>query len=163
MKRILTALMVAFTLLFMSGGMSFAQDLQKGLEAEEKGDYATAFQIFRALAEQGDADAQYFLGWMYYKGQGVLQDYKKAVEWNRKSAEQGEANAQFALGAAYALGRGVIQDNVYAHMWWNIATSNGLSGADMSRDDIAKQMTPSQIAEAQKLARECVRKQLKGC
>jgi hypothetical protein len=55
LKAGLTALLMAFTLLLTSGGVSTAQDLQKGLKAYDKGDYATALLEFRALAEQGNA------------------------------------------------------------------------------------------------------------
>ena len=100
---------------------------------------------------------------MWLEGKGVVQDYKETVKWWRKSAEQGLANAQSNLGRSYALGNGVIQDKVYAHMWWNIAASNGNAGAVKYRDMIAKEMTASQMAEAQKLARACVAKKYKGC
>jgi len=163
MKKTLTALMMAFTLLVTSGGMSFAQDFYKGWRAYIKDDYRTALREFRPLAEQGDARAQVRLGMMYEKGKGVLQDYKEAVKWYRKSAEQGYADAHYRLGFMYAMGRGVIQDNVYAHMWMNIAASTGEFAASAIRNNIANDMTPSQIAEAQKLARECVRKNYKGC
>lgn len=114
-------------------------------------------------AEQGYAKAQYHLGSMYHFGIGVLKDYKEAVKWYQLAAEQGNAEAQFNLGIMYAKGEGVLQDNVYAHMWWNIVASEGNETAKKGRDIIAKQMTPSQIEEAQKLARECVAKDYKGC
>ena len=64
----------------------------------------------------------------------------------------------------YAKGQGVLQDYVYAHMWFNIAASSGKSkSASKNRDIIAKQMTPADISAAQKLARECVAKNYKGC
>jgi uncharacterized protein len=63
----------------------------------------------------------------------------------------------------YGVGTGVIQDLVYAHMWLNIAASSGNKVAVKNRDIVAGEMTPAQIAEAQKLARECVRKEYKGC
>ena len=101
---------------------------------------------------------------MYHKGQGVPQDDKTAVGWYRLAAEQRDANAQNNLGFMYANGKGVLQDNVYAHMWWNIAASSrGSKNASKNRDIIAKRMTPAQIAEAQKLAKECVRKKYKRC
>ena len=79
-------------------------------------------------------------------------------------AEQGIAESQNALGTMYANGTGVTQDNVYAHMWFNIAAISGESkNASKNRDTVAKRMTPAQIAEAQKLARECVAKKYKGC
>ncbi len=48
-------------------------------------------------------------------------------------------------------------------MWWNISGSSGHKIAREQRDKLAKQMTPSQIEEAQRLARECVKKNYKGC
>ena len=101
---------------------------------------------------------------MYDKGKGVPQDYKTAAKWWKLAAEQGNADAQNNLGAMYSKGRGVLQDYVYAHMWFNIAASSGKSkNASKNRDIVAGVMTPAQIADAQKLARECVRKKYKGC
>jgi len=117
----------------------------------------------KPLAEQGDASAQYNLGLMYDKGEGVPQDYKTAVKWYTLAAEQGFADAQSNLGLMYALGQGVIQDSVYAHMWWNIAASQGDKDGTNNRDIAAKKMTPADLSKAQDLARECVRKKYKGC
>jgi len=47
----------------------------EGVAAYDRGDYATAFEEFRPLAEQGNDDAQFNLGVMYGNGQGVPQDY----------------------------------------------------------------------------------------
>ena len=55
-------------------------------------------RLLRPLADQGDATAQYDLGLMYAKGQGVPQDYAEAVKWFRKAADQGDASAQYNLG-----------------------------------------------------------------
>ena len=63
----------------------------------------------------------------------------------------------------YAFGQGVLKDYVYAHMWGNLAASNGNEKGGKLRDFVEKEMTPAQIADAQKLARECVRKKYKGC
>jgi TPR repeat protein len=126
-------------------------------------DYKEAVKWFRKSAERGIALAQFNLGVAFANGQGVTQDYKEAVKWYRKSAEQGDADAQYNLGVMYANGSGVLQDNVYAHMWWNIAASTGDAEATTYRDIIAKKMSAAQLAEAQKLARECVRKNYKGC
>jgi TPR repeat protein len=126
-------------------------------------DYKQAVKWYKLAAEQGDADAQFNLGVMYDNGKGVTQDYKQAVKWYKLAAEQGDADAQFNLGLMYYRGDGVTQDNVYAHMWFNIAGSNGNSLATKSRDIVAKDMTKEQIAEAQKLARECVAKDYKDC
>ena len=107
--------------------------------------------------------AQFNLGVMYDKGQGVQQDYKETMKWHTLSAQQGHATAQASLSLMHAMGLSVPQDNVYAHMWSNIADSNGNKDGAILRDILAKKMTPSQIEEAQKLARECVTKNYKGC
>ncbi len=111
----------------------------------------------RVKAEQGDSYAQTNLGMMYRDGQGVLQDYKQAAKWLRKAAEQGNAKAQGLLGAMCLLGQGVITDYVMAHMYMNVAAASGLKNGAKGRGIVAKIMTPSQIAEAQKLAREWMR------
>ncbi len=78
--------------------------------AYERGDYATALQLSRLLAEQGSADGQVFLGVMYEYGQGVPKDLSEAVAWYRKAAEQGNASGQVSLGVMYLSGQGVSKD-----------------------------------------------------
>ena len=126
-------------------------------------DSKKAVTLYRKSAEQGYAAAQNNLASMFFIGDGVLQDYKDAELWYRKSAEQGDALGQSALGFLYKEGYGVIQDNVYAHMWYNIAASNGYKSASEGRNEIVKKMTATEIAKAQEIARECVKKQYKGC
>ena len=118
---------------------------------------------FRLAAEQGLAEAQSSLGLSYNLGRGVPQDFKEAVKWFRLVAEQGLADAQKNLGWMYANGQGVIRNDVHAHMWFNISASQGQEEAKENRDLITKQMSQSQIEEARKLARECVKKNYKGC
>jgi len=131
----------------------------RGVPKDDK----TAEKWYRLAAKQGVADAQFNLGVMYGKGRGVPKDDKTAEKWYRLAAKQGDAKAQINLGIMYIDGRGVIKDVVYAHMWVNIGASNGAAYAGGIRDFIEKRMTSAQIAEAQKLARECVRKKYKGC
>ena len=164
MKDLTATLCLTIAVLLGSMGMSWGADFQKGETSFQSGDYATALREWTPLAEQGHANTQYNLGWMYRKGKGVPQDYKTAVKWFRLAAEHGNAKSQYNLGFMYYEGQGVIEDNVYAHMWWNIAASSGKNkSASKNRDIVAEIMTPAQIAEAQKLARECVRKKFKGC
>ena len=90
---------------------------------------------------------------MYSRGEGVPQDYAEAVRWYRLAAEQGDAEAQFNLGVMYTDGKGVPQDYVLAHMWFNLSAAQG---DEMARRTamVSRRMTPDQIAEAQRLARE---------
>ena len=69
------------------------QQFQQGFDAFQKNDYQTAFKLWLPLAEQGDVNAQFNLGVIYEKGQGVKQDYFEAVNWYRKASEQGYAKA----------------------------------------------------------------------
>ncbi len=70
------------------------------------------------------------------------------------AAEQGVAQAQYNLGVMYSNGHGIPQDYVQAHLWSNLAAAQGHKGARKNRDIIADKMTPTQIVEAQSLARE---------
>ena len=126
-------------------------------------DYAEAAKWFNLAAAQGRAEAQYNLGNMYAKGQGVVQDYAEAVKWYKLAAAQGYAEAQYFLGIMYSKGLGVVQDHVRAHMWFNLAAVSGNKDAIEKRDIAAGLMTPQQIGEAQKLARECQAQQFKNC
>ena len=126
-------------------------------------DYQTAVKWYTLAAEQGKAFARTNLGLKYEKGQGVSQNYKTAVKWYTLAAEQGYALAQFNLGVMYDKGEGVIQYYVRAHMWGNIGASNGNENGAKLRDLVAKKMTPADISKAQRLARECVKKNYKGC
>ena len=116
---------------------------------------AEAANWYRLAADQGKASAQFKLGVLYDQGIGVLQDYAEAMKWYLKAADQNFAPAQYNLGGMCLEGRGVPEDFVQAHMWFNLssqAQDSRLTTQD--RDMTARLMTPAQIAEAQKLARE---------
>lgn len=149
MKRLLVALIFV-----MLPAPAYAQDIQSGLAALERGDYAAALREWRPLAEQGDATAQFNLGTMYHLGRGVSRDYAKAVRWYRLAVEKGEPRAQINLGRLYAIGYGVPQDFIRAHMWFDLAAALGLKRAVESRDMVVRLMTSAQIAEAQRMARD---------
>jgi uncharacterized protein len=83
----------------------------------------------RPLADQGNAEAQVKLGFMYVAGEGIPQDYIEALKWFRLAADQGQANAQCFLGPIYFEGRGVPQDYVSAHMRLDLAAAAGIEDA----------------------------------
>jgi uncharacterized protein len=192
MKQRIKTLCAGGVLALALFGVAAADPLEDGRAAAGRGDYATAIQLWRPLADNSDAKAQTALGNAYLSGQGVPQDYTQAVAWFRKAADQGDAGAQFLLGGMYANGRGVPQDyaqaavwfrktaeqgnaaaqfglgviyeagdqgDAQAHMWYNLAASHAEDAklrdrATSFRDSLATIMTPAQIAEAQRLARE---------
>jgi TPR repeat protein len=91
---------------------------------------------------------------MYDAGlSGLAQDHAEAVKWYRRAAEQGNVDAQATLGFRYERGQGVSKDYVLADMWLSWAAAKGYQCADKC-DALAAKMTPAQIAEAQRLARE---------
>lgn len=78
---------------------SAASQYEQGSAAHNRGDYATAYRLWRPLAEQGLAEAQSGLGAMYANGHGVTQDYAAAVAWYRYAADNGHAGAKYFLKA----------------------------------------------------------------
>ena len=190
MRNLMRTTLLACVLCLCLVAPGLARPWEDGNAAYKRGDHATALRLWRPLAEQGNANAQHYLGNMYANGHGVPQDYAEAVKWHRKAAEQGHAGGQISLGKMYyngkgvpqdyakavtwlrkaaeqggtrgqALlglmyynGKGVQQDYVEAHKWTNLAAVQGFKGAGKVRDAMARRMTPDQIAEAQRLARE---------
>ncbi len=146
---------VALVLLIVCLAAPTWADYLAGVDAYLRGNYATALSEWRPLAEQGNADAQYNLGLMYDKGYGVPQDYGQARQWYEKAAAQGKTNAQYNLGVLYHNGHGVPKNLVQAHKWFNLSAAKGDNNfGAATRDALAILMTPSQIDEAQRLARE---------
>jgi TPR repeat protein len=116
MKTKLT-LLLSLTFLFLFSGSVYGDDFQDGVDAYKRKDYKTAYKLLLPFAEQGDALAQKNLGLMYYKGQGVPQDYVKA------------------------------------HMWARLDKYSNTPGMIQYTQDLEKKMSPSQIEEAQEMAR----------
>ena len=108
MNKIQTLLTTTVLLFGISG--SGVADFNDGYNAYEKGDYKTAFNEWKPLAEEGGESAQYNIGWLYDNGKGVLKDYKEAVKWYRKAAEQSNPDAQGNLGVMYGDGDGILKD-----------------------------------------------------
>jgi hypothetical protein len=123
-------------------------------------DYDEALKWFRRAADQGDLAAQFYLGFMFSEGQGVPKDDVESARWFRLAAERGDPQSQYNLGLAYAKGETGQPDNVAAYMWFNLAagrfpgSDTRRSAAMTSRDHVAAKMTPAEIAEAQRRARE---------
>jgi TPR repeat protein len=127
MNKIQTLLTTTVLLFGISG--SGVADFNDGWVAADKGDYKTAFNEWKPLAEQGVASAQHLLGLMYGNGKGVLKDDKEAAKWFLKAAEQGNASAQYSLGSMYKNGDGVLKDYKEAIKWYLKAAEQGNPGA----------------------------------
>ena len=86
------------------------------------------------VAEQGDADAQYNLGWCYANGEGVEKDFTQAVAWWHKAAEQGHAVAQYNMGVCYYKEK----ENFQAVYWWRKAARQGNEMAQQALRNIGE-------------------------
>ena len=142
-----------FALILVLAAPSAAEDFTAGAAAHARGDYAAALGEFRPLAEGGDVEAQFMLGYMYARGQGVAHDFAAAMMLYRMAAVQGHAQAQSNLGVLYRLGMG-SPDGYYAEAakWYRRAAAEGgvqakfelgvlyLTGQGVAQDDVLAHM-----------------------
>jgi TPR repeat protein len=96
---------------------------------------------------------------MYGEGRGVQQNHAEALKWLRQAADQRVAPAMATLGDSYRLARGVARDLVLAHMWFNLAVRNARGSEPETRmaerrDEIERQLNPSQLAQARLMAEQ---------
>lgn len=145
MRTVFASVALALALLIAFVAPVAAGPFEDGYAAYKRGDIATAEKLWRpftaqgelrfmqSVAEVGDAEAQTFLGYMYYAGRSpatgkaVAKDYAAAVKWFRLAAKQGSSIGQTMLGVAYAQGHGVPQDYVEAVKWFRLAAEQGLA------------------------------------
>ena len=107
-------------------------DYETGLNAYKQGHYKTAKDIWQAVAGKGHAGAQFYLGVIYDKGEGVPQDSAEAAEWFQKAAKQGHPEAQFHLGVRHDKGEGVLQNYIKAAKLFRRAAEQGHAEAQLS-------------------------------
>ena len=124
------------------------EESRAAMDAFKRGDYASAFQLFRAQAERGDPFGQYNMGVFYTDDSlGVPQDYAEAARWYRRAAEQGHVEAEVKLAVMYAYGYGVPKDRSETLKWFLKAAEQGdvdaqynvgfmyRAGRDVARND----------------------------
>jgi TPR repeat protein len=96
MKQLFGHLAAASLLIITSGCMNHL-NLKEGIESFRSQDYRRAFIRLKPEAERGQRDAQYAVGYMYYYGQGVVEDRAKAYNWIKLAAISGQPDAIKAL------------------------------------------------------------------
>ena len=131
----------------------------EGVEAYSRNEFDKALAEFKPLAEQGEARAQYFMGFLHRYGYGVEQSHAEAGKWFRKAAEQGDARAQSYLGKMYEKGEGVERSLVDAHFWYSLSAAASVGSRDSlyAKEDMAKlerRMNAEQIAQAKERAKQ---------
>ena len=121
------------------------------------------FDDEKALAELGDAEAQYNLGVMYRTGRGVPENDAEAVKWYRLAAEQGNVIAQNNLGIMYYQGDGVPENDLTAYVWFSVSAAQGTQDAKDNMGLVKNLLTNEQVAQGQTLASTCFESNYKDC
>ncbi len=124
------AMLAAALILFAP--LALGGDFQKGLQAYNSSDYATALAEWQPLAEAGDAGGQFGLGMMYGNGFGVDMDDALAIKWYSLAAEQGHAQAQCNLAVMHQNGWGVPQSDAEAARLYALSAEQGIVEAMMA-------------------------------
>ena len=127
-RNLLGALAIAAAL----GAPAAAGPLEDANDAYREKAYAKAAELWRPLAENGDAEAQYSLGTLYAEGKGVEQNDATAFLWFQRAANQGVAAAQYNVGASYATGAGIAKSDVDAARWFRRAADQGMAFAQLN-------------------------------
>ena len=116
----------------LSATAQYAPENEAGLAAAQSGDWQKAWDIWKPLADAGDARAQSNIGVMYDRGKVVAEDDAEAARWFTLSAEGGFAPGQANLGKMYFNGNGVEQNYTNALHWYQAAARQGLGQAQMA-------------------------------
>lgn len=118
--------------------------------AFQKGDYHTAFELWMPKAQQGDVEAQNYLGIQYTLGLGVEKNYKEALNWYEKAAKAGFPDAQRNYGDMFHYGKGVPQDFYKAFVWYFAASQQGHKTAEKELEHMTdtNKLTPNQQMHA---------------
>lgn len=146
----------AFLLIGAAPSSARADAFGAGALAYARHDYVRAASVLGPLAEYGDPRAAAYLGFMYFHGRGVPQNFGAAAHWLRLAAEQDLSAAQYYLGLMYDKGQGVPQDFVLAHVWLNLAVAHANPSErdrwTVIRNAVASKMTLAQLDEARERA-----------
>ncbi|MET0065401.1 MAG: caspase family protein [Candidatus Thiodiazotropha sp.] len=133
--------------------------------AFDRADYRTALNVWLPMAQQGDPEAQNYVGEIYEKGLGIQPDYQTAAAWYRKAADQGNSRASINLGFLYEKGLGVDKDLAQALNWYRKASgleqdnlqfssSIEISKAERNELRLLKQERQQQKAESEQLRQQ---------
>jgi len=136
-----------------------------GLRWYQQSQYDIARKMWKPMAENGDCDAQYALGLLYFNGLSVRKSYSTAFKWWGRAAEQAQPQALNSLGVVYShlrvpyttldCKKGCVEPKnlVKAYKWFGLAIEYGppreVKFAQGSLDRISTEMTDAEINEAE--------------
>ncbi len=145
--------------LILLGVQTAHADRNDGAYAYLQGDYETAYNTMISLANTSDDKiAQYYLGVMYMKGQGVEQDYEQAGEWFRRASEQGLAVAMYKLADLYTRGNGVPKDLEFAYVWYSVGAVHKHEKSMNMIEKAKSNLSSEELTSANQLIAEYVEK-----
>lgn len=135
-RSFLCLVVVALTVSSCSRENAGRGSFEAGMDAYARGDFAAALEIWRPLAADGDPASQTNVGFLYYEGKGVAQNYEEAVRWYTIAAKMVYPDALFNLGVAHADGKGVERNPVEAQRWYRLAAEAGYAPAQVIMGNI---------------------------
>ncbi len=145
--------------LMLLGLQAAYADRNDGAYAYLQGDYETAYNTMISLANTSDDEiAQYYLGVMYMKGQGVEQNYEEASKWFRKASEQGLTVAMYKLAGLYTEGKGVPKDLEFAYVWYSVSASLKHRKSINIIDEAESKLSSEELASANQTIAEYIEK-----
>lgn len=139
-----------------------------GLRWYEYGNYDIALKHWKPLAEDGDCDAEFSLGLLYFEGQAVGKSYETAKGWWLKAANQGQPDAQVGLGVIFSQGEipyspfncrdgcGVAKNLIEAYKWSSLASEVGYGIEKRQADGLLEKIRGEMSAEDIKVGAKIV-------
>lgn len=97
MRIRVTLLIMICSLSLLNGCIGSEFSFHEGIQSFKIQNYRQAFILLKPIAIKGQPDAQYAIGYMYYYGQGVVEDRKKAAYWISCAANLGQPDAVAAM------------------------------------------------------------------
>jgi TPR repeat protein len=150
---------VVCLLMLMAAGTARA-DFNDGVVAYIGGDYETAYNTMISISktDEKNALAQYYLGMMYFKGQGVEKNYEEAGKWFRKAAENRLPQAQYKLAELYTDGEGVPRDFEFAYIWYSVGAAHKHKLSQNAVEKARTKLSKNELGEADKMVAEFIGK-----
>ncbi len=149
-SRLLAAFIIAAVILFLTpaattakrAGHSDTEALHRAIDHLERKEFIDAYEILMPMALQGDAEAQFQIGWMYRYGQGLPQNACLATVWHDKAARQGHGRAQHSMAFSYFSRDGLMRDYELAYRWLRQAIRNGIDVGEVIIEMMAEKLSP---------------------
>ena len=127
-----------------------------GYKYYQKGNYDKALKIWAVEADEGNKEAFYNIGLLYFFGNGVEKNLSLAFEYCQKAAFMGSPRAQNNLAFMYIKGLGVEKSYIDSYVWATVAIKHGYN-SQLIRDDARIQLTPAMLRDARKLITDIIK------